>query len=330
MKRRTHLTLLGAVPIGCLLTALGGSAAASQRGPDPWESPVNLETIAGTSADLNTGALEGCPIESPDGLSLYLASNRPGGLGGIDIWLATRSDSDAAFGAPVNLGAPVNSAADDFCPSPSDGGWLFFVSSRAPGCGSADLYVTRPLEDDSDAWGEPLHLGCHVNSPGTEMSPSLVGDPEGGSARLYFSSDRAGGYAPDGATPDHDLYQSELSPFGFGPPQLVEGLNTEFNDLRPNLAADGLEIVFDSNRPGGLGGTDVWSATRGSPDEPWTTAANVTEVNSAANEARASLSGDGARLYLGSNRPGSEPAADGQPSSDVYVAHRNRGWSTSR
>ena len=66
---------------------------------------------------MNTEFLDGCPIQAPDGLSLYMATNRPGGLGGIGIWVTHRSSTDVGFGTPVNLGAPVNSAADDFCPS---------------------------------------------------------------------------------------------------------------------------------------------------------------------------------------------------------------------
>ncbi len=62
------------------------------------------------------------------------AFSRPGGLGGIDIWVALRPSTETGFGDPVNLGAPVNSTADDFCPAPVRGKGLFFVSQRAGGC----------------------------------------------------------------------------------------------------------------------------------------------------------------------------------------------------
>lgn len=74
-----------------------------------------------------------------------MASNRPGGVGGLDIWLTKRASKSAPFGAPVNVGAPVNSPQDDFCPSPMGGGWFFFVSTRPGCCGDADIYVTRPV-----------------------------------------------------------------------------------------------------------------------------------------------------------------------------------------
>src|SRR5262245_25671715 len=72
--------------------------------------------VASPEANVNTSVNDGCPIESRDGLSLYLASNRPGTSGGNDIWVADRLSKDAPWGTPQNLGAPVNSAANDFCP----------------------------------------------------------------------------------------------------------------------------------------------------------------------------------------------------------------------
>jgi hypothetical protein len=80
---------------------------------------------------VNTPALEGCPIESPDGRALFFASNRPGGKGGLDIWVAFRNSPNEAWNEPQNL--PINSSSDDFCPTPLPGGELFFVSRRAGG-----------------------------------------------------------------------------------------------------------------------------------------------------------------------------------------------------
>ncbi len=102
----------------------------------PLEHPDQRRIRPGTSTELNTSFQDGCPILSPDGLSLYMASNRPGGMGGIDIWVASRASTNSPFSAPVNPGAPVNSTADDFCPSPMAGGWFFFVSTRAPAAGT--------------------------------------------------------------------------------------------------------------------------------------------------------------------------------------------------
>ncbi len=328
MRARTTLErpsramgLLVSVFMAVVTTIAVSPASAHPSESSSWGAPVNAESVPGTSADLNTPSLDGCPIVSPDGLRLYFASSRPGGLGGLDIWVAARPNRDAAFGTPANVGAPVNTAADDFCPSPMADGWFFFVSTRAPGCGSADIYVTRRI--GRERWLPPSHLGCHVNSAGQEASPYLVSTHgRRNSTLLYFSSDRAGGFAPDAGTPDADIYVSELTNFGFGPAVLVEDVNTAANDARPNLRRNGLEMVFDSTRAGGLGGADIYAASRGGLDEPWSTPSNLSTVNSAANESRASFSPDGKMLYFGSNRPGSELGADGRPSSDIYVANR--------
>lgn len=140
---------------------------------------------------------------------------------------------------------------------------------------------------------------------------------QGGRTLLYFSSNRAGGFAPDSGPPDADLYVSQLTAFGFAPARLVPGLNTALNEARPNLRPAGLEIVFDSNRPGTLGGQDIYTANRSSVSEHWSEPANLGPVvNTAAMETRASFSWEGISLYFGSNRPG------GEGSTDIYVSTR--------
>ena len=104
--------------------ALAGLAAA-------WDSAQKIDAIGGNSTELNTPSQDGCPIQSPDGLSLYIASSRPGGKGGLDIWMASRTSTTAPWGAPQNVGEPINSAADDFCPTPVGKNGLFFVSREA-------------------------------------------------------------------------------------------------------------------------------------------------------------------------------------------------------
>jgi hypothetical protein len=262
--------------------------------------------------------LDGCPFEAPDGLSFYMASDRPGGQGGIDIWKSTRSSASASWGAPVNLGAPVNTSADDFCPTPVQDGRLFFVSARPGGCGGPDLYVTTPAS--GGGWSEPKNLGCKTNSPGAEFSPSLLDMGLNGVA-LFFSSARPGGFAADadGVAPDHDIYYSLALPDGsFGDAIMVDGVNSAVDDARPNVRTDGLEMVFDSVRPGGQGGSDIWVSSRANVQSVWSAPVNPgAPLNSPQGETRASLSRNGERLYFGSARPG------GDGGSDVYVAIRD-------
>ena len=270
--------------------------------PADWGPAVSIDP--GGRNNINTSAMEGCPIESPDGRSLFFASNRAGGQGGIDIWMARRDGLDEPWRDPVNLPPLVNSAFDDFCPTPLPDGGLFFVSRRPNGCSenSADIY----FHPNPGLLGSVI-LNCEVNSAGDEFSPSYV--PAGGGT-LFFSSNRDG---------THKIYASAGQPGGFfGEPVEVTELNAPgFNTFRPNVSENGLEIVFDSDRPGGLGGPDVWSATRASASDTWRAPVNLgPNVNSDLAETRASLSKDGKRLTLGSTRPG------GQGSGDIYVSTR--------
>ena len=274
----------------------------------PWSTAVNAESPPGTSTELNTEFQDGCPIQSPDGLSLYMASTRPGGLGGIDIWVAHRASKDAPWGTPVDLPAPVNSASDDFCPTPTRGGRLFFVSRRVTAgvtCGMGDIYLTR-LNPDT-GWADPRHLGCEADGgPNTaldEQGPSYI---KAGGPTLYYSS-------------GPDIYRSERHGNGrFGPPQAVAELNTTAMDIQPNVRRDGRELVFASNRGGSsaFGGQDIWVSTRDGVNDPWSAPENLgSAINTAANETRPSLSWDGTTLYFG--------RAPGMPvTSDIYVANR--------
>jgi len=291
----------------CVLSmtaSLTGGAIAMRL--SEWGPAVNVASIPGTSPELNTEALEGCPIESPDGLSLYIASDRDGGLGGLDIWVAHRETVAAPWGAPVNLGAPINSDADDFCPTPVRGRGLFFVSTRAGGCGAADIYFAR--HNPRHGWGAPEHLPC-VEDGGPNSAASAAGPSYfevDGREFLYFSA-------------GPNLYVSERHAGSWGPAVPVTELNTDHSDLRPNVRKDGLEVVFDSNRPGGFGSFDIYTATRLSVDDPWSTPINLgPNINTEHAETRPSFSWDGRRLLFGSNRPG------GAGSSDVYLSTRDR------
>jgi hypothetical protein len=303
--------------VGCLwVLALifggaAGAAFAADAGPhfSAWAPAQKLDEVAGNNAEVNTAFLDGCPIQAPDGLSLYMASNRPGGLGGLDIWVATREREDAPWSAPVNLGAPVNSAADDFCPTPIHGRGLFFVSREAlPGsCGLGDIYFTR--QTPAHGWSEPEGLACAPEGPNSaldEQGPSYV------QGRLYFSR--------SSATVPGDLFVSEKNgDMSFSPAAPLVELNDPLaNDIQPNVRKDGREIVFSSNRAGGLGGQDIWTATATGTDGGWAAAANLGQaVNTAAAESRPSFSWDAQTLLFG-RAPGPEGM------SDIYVTTREK------
>jgi Tol biopolymer transport system component len=302
------------IVIGVLLA--GGSAGAMQF--TDWSPSISLESVPGTDSAINTAFQDGCPAPSKDGLSLYMASNRPGGQGGLDIWVAHRESADDPFGPPVNLGPPINTAANEFCPTPlTNGHTLLFVSTKAGGCGGSDIYVTR--EHANKGWEVPAPLGCTVNSAGDEASPFFVEEENGGV--LYFSSTRAGGFAsdaPGALTGDSDIYVSPVWVDGsVGSPVLAPGVNSASQDSRPHVRRDALEIFFDSNRAGGLGGNDIWSATRERPSGAWWSPVNLgPNVNSAGDETRPYLSWGATVLYFGTTRAGVEGFGD------IFFSHR--------
>ncbi|HEX9090813.1 MAG TPA: hypothetical protein VF831_04955, partial [Anaerolineales bacterium] len=87
--RRLFYLLFGSMVL--LLMVVPAFAAPSFSS---WGSAVSLESVTGASTNLNTIFTDGCPALSRDGLLLYFASNRPGGYGGLDIWVAERSTPD--------------------------------------------------------------------------------------------------------------------------------------------------------------------------------------------------------------------------------------------
>jgi len=303
--RLSNILRAAAVVVAVLSTAGAVLAAAGAFGP--WSPAIRVESIPGTSADFNGVALDGCPFASRDGKAFYMASTRTGGLGGIDIWAAHRASSDDPWGTPVNVGAPVNSPQNDFCPTLSRDGHLFyFVSNRPDGCGGDDIYTTRLRPD---GWDSVENLGCEVNSVANEASPFPLPERAAGPV-LYFSSTRSG---------NSDLYVSESDGGVFVAPEGIAALNSSAQDGHPNLRRDGLEIFFFSTRPGTLGAQDLYSATRESASSPWSTPVNLgPNVNSAAADTRPSLSWDGTQLYFGSTRTGGGAEGD----SDHYVTSR--------
>ena len=302
-----------------LMTAATAVALAIPRF-GPWSAAANLEAVEpGAHVNLNTpAAVEGCPAIEADERTLFFASNRDGTL---DIWRSRRQRADESWGSPEKLPAAINKTdSNEFCPTPlRNGKSLLFVSNKAGGCGLGDIYITR--EHHSGEWSDPEHLPCSVNSAGDEAGPSLV-EYDDGVVELYFSSTRPGGASAAPPDTDADIYSTQRRPDGsFGAVILAAGLSTASDDSRPNIRRDGLEIFFDSNRPGsilnaaGLPSIDIWTSVRPGPAASWPGPQRVENVNTAANEVRPFLSWDAATLLLGTTREGSF---------DLYRATRAR------
>lgn len=252
---------------------------------------------------------------SKTGLSLYFASNRPGGFGGLDIYASQRASLDDPWGPPVNLGPPINSAANDHCALLlPDGHTLIFVSARPGGFGDNDLYFSRRHDTNDDlGWEEPFNLGTGVNTVFNDQTPGLFED-ESGVVTLYFASNRPGGFG------SFDVYASVLGSDGvFGPAAQVPELSSPFGDIFPTPRRDGLELFLTSNRPGTAGGNDLLVSTRSSTWEPWSIPVNMgPDINSTVNDARGAIAFDRTTVIFFSNRAG------GFGDNDLYVITRDK------
>lgn len=222
---------------------------------DEWGEPVNL------GPTVNSGHRDQTPCISPDGLSLYFNSGRPGGYGGTlwgDIWVTERAATSDPWGTPVNLGPIVNSPGHAYGPSISaDGLSLYFGSDRPGGLGGDDLFVSTRITID-DSWREPVNLGQTVNSSVNEGTPSISAD-----GLALFSSGYAFGPYRSGGSGNADLWvttRATVSDAWGDPVNLGRTINTTYHDFFPGISADGSTLFFMSDRFGGYGSWDLWQA----------------------------------------------------------------------
>src|SRR5207248_10172613 len=131
----------------------------------------------------NSSGNEFYPRASDDG-TLYFGSDRPGGGGGVDIWRCRRAP-DGRYLAAENLGAAVNSPADDYEAYVSpDQTFVIVASIRQGGLGQSDFYLSYFRDC---AWTPAKNLGAPINSPGKEYGGKISND----GTQFYFSSTRA-------------------------------------------------------------------------------------------------------------------------------------------
>jgi len=185
------------------------------------------------------------------------------------------------------------------------------LGERRDGAG-AHARCAEPLllhePHDDFGWQAPTNLGSNVNGTADDNASSYFDNS--GHPQLFFGSGRLGGAA-------RDLFLSNLQPDGtWGPATLISELSSPGTDNRPAIRQDGLEIFFYSDRAGSAG-TDIWTSTRASVDEPWSTPVNLAVVNSSASEVHPYLSADGRTLVFASSRDG------GSGGSDLYMITRN-------
>lgn len=148
---------------------------------DTWSKPSLI------TPSINTPKyLESTASITPDGKTIYFASDRMGGQGGLDIF-KTSMGANGAWSNPVNLGPEVNTKANEDAPFiHPDQKTLFFTSDGHNSMGGRDIFMTKLV---GNRWTSPENMGYPVNTTANDNYFTLIAD----GTRAYFSSDRKGG-----------------------------------------------------------------------------------------------------------------------------------------
>lgn len=223
---------------------VGGSVFAAQRADraSPFGAP--------TPVPFTASHYDSQPMLSADALELFFLSNRPGGAGGLDLFVSTRATTAAAFVNVAPLG--LNSALSDENPFlRADGAEFWFSSDRPPQMpGSSDIYrVTR----SSGGFGTPA-AATSLNSAAWDGKPVLSADGR----TIFFGSQRSGG----GAKGNTDIWTATRASVAvdFGAPSNVSELNSTFHEFPGWLSTDGCRLYLTSFQSGK---SEVYVATRG-------------------------------------------------------------------
>ncbi|WP_228713475.1 OmpA family protein [Arundinibacter roseus] len=163
-------------------------------------------------------AWDGSPAFSRDGKTLYFASNRAGGSGGIDLY-RTNMDASGRFSKPVNMGKDINTAGDEMFPYVSPENKLYFSSDGHPGLGKLDIFVATRTQGVISI----ENLGIPFNTPQDDFGFVFFEDLDNG----FFSSNREGGKGDD------DIYFFS-NPVVDEPDSTVIAANDPSNPNNPN------------------------------------------------------------------------------------------------
>lgn len=231
---------------------------------------------------------------------------------GVDAGVAPSADCAlGAFQAPEPLTGLEQGLDPDvqlslWSPSLSpDGLTLFFAVSVD---GGDELIATATRQDGGSAFSPSTPLGS-VNSTGQDGTPLLSAD----GLSLYFFSTREGGLGA------RDVWRAARPALAadFAAPTLVAGINGPDDDHLPWLSPDELTMLWETNRPGGVGGFDIWIARRAFRSDGFSNIAPLNGVNGASTDGRAALSRDELTIYFTSERP------DGMGRLDLWLATRS-------
>ena len=198
-----------------------------------WQEPE----IAGFSGKY----MDGEPVFHPDGKRLFFASNRVNNTSDnvkdYDIWYVERTANND-WGAPVSIGEPVNSPANEFYPSFTKDGTLYFCANRNGSIGGEDIFCS---EYANGKYLDPVNLGESINTLADEYNASVAKD---GSYLIYTTHGHGQGVGGG------DLFISFKNQKGSWekPLNFSKEVNSEYFDYCPSISYDGKYLFFTSHR----------------------------------------------------------------------------------
>jgi Tol biopolymer transport system component len=228
------------------------------------------------------------PTLSSNGLTMYLSLTVSGG--NEQIAVTTRATRGSNFSTPPALPSPVNSFIEGTPELSADGLSLYFFSEGFSGPASRDLYLATRASTALQF--NTVRELTTINSSARDDRPWVSPDE----LTIYFCSQRA--------SSSDDLWRATRTARSndFGTPLPVTELNSSGNDAGIFLTPDGLVALFASDRTGGLGGVDIYRATRASTSSAFSTPQRLTAVNSSADDFDPQLTADGQELFFASTR----------------------------
>lgn len=153
----------------------------SDKKGEGWGEPAPLP--------FNTAEWDDChPAISIDGDKLFFSSNRPGGQGGMDLYVAFRLGD--AWSEPVNLGDKINTPGNEVFPFLHADNTLYFASDKHESTGGFDMFYTVP---EGAGWTKPVNMGSPFNSSSDDFGIIVDLEKKNG----YFSSNGRGGAGGD-------------------------------------------------------------------------------------------------------------------------------------
>jgi len=210
-----------------------------------WSAPAPLPGV------INSSFRETSVSITKDGKTLYFASDRPGGLGGSDIYVSIK-DNKGEWTRAKNLGPKINTALDEDSPFIDfDQKILYFSSQGGKGIGGFDIFKSTLLDAEKNEWSDPENMGFPVNTPDDDIF--YVSSKDG--QRGYYSSIREDGMGYSDlyliSVPTPETMKKELQPLKY----VVKVLNPDKAPLDATVKLRGVTdnvTITSSSKGGGI------------------------------------------------------------------------------